>query len=131
MVKQNKFKLIITKQDGETQEKDFKSYKEIANALNIEYHQVRELHLLSTNPKKFLHSGLKILSSKFKIISNEPEINKVKKIIEQSQAVNTADVENYLKEQGQTTLKMSDDPNINSIKNVNPDKFKNKYLYWI
>ena len=59
--------------------------------------------------------------------SNEPEINKVKKIIEQSQAVNTADVENYLKEQGQTTLKMSDDPNINSIKNVNPDKFKNKY----
>jgi hypothetical protein len=22
---------------------------------------------------------------------------------------------------------MSDDPNINSIKNVNPDKFKNKY----
>ncbi len=51
--------------------------------------------------------------------SNEPEISK--------QAVNTADVENYLKEQGQTTLKMSDDPNINSIKNVNPDKFKNKY----
>jgi len=52
--------------------------------------------------------------------SNEPDITK-------QQAVNTADVENYLKEQGQTTLKMSDDPNINSIKNVNPDKFKNKY----
>jgi hypothetical protein len=52
--------------------------------------------------------------------SNEPDIAK-------QQAVNTADVENYLKEQGQTTLKMSDDPNINSIKNVNPDKFKNKY----
>ncbi len=51
--------------------------------------------------------------------SNEPEAVKP--------AVNTADVENYLKEQGQTTLKMSDDPNINSIKNVNPDKFKNKY----
>jgi len=52
--------------------------------------------------------------------SNEPEINKTK-------SVNTADVENYLKEQGQTTIKMSDDPNINSIKNVNPEKFKNKY----
>ncbi len=51
--------------------------------------------------------------------SNEPEVVKP--------AVNTADVENYLKEQGQTTLKMSDDPNINSIKNVNPEKFKNKY----
>jgi len=52
--------------------------------------------------------------------SNEPENNKTK-------SVNTADVENYLKEQGQTTIKMSDDPNINSIKNVNPEKFKNKY----
>ena len=52
--------------------------------------------------------------------SNEPELNKTK-------SVNTIDVENYLKEQGQTTLKMSDDPNINSIKNMNPEKFKNKY----
>jgi hypothetical protein len=52
--------------------------------------------------------------------SNEPDVTK-------QQVVNTADVENYLKEQGQTTLKMSDDPNINSIKNVNPEKFKNKY----
>ena len=42
-------------------------------------------------------------------------------------SVNTADVENYLKDQGQTTLKLSDDPNINSIKNVKTDKFKNKY----
>ena len=42
-------------------------------------------------------------------------------------SVNTADVENYLKDQGQTTLKLSDDPNINSIKNIKTDKFKNKY----
>lgn len=54
--------------------------------------------------------------------SNEPEIQKPKSVV-----VNTADVENYLKEQAQTTIKMSEDPNINSIKNVNPDKFKNKY----
>lgn len=52
--------------------------------------------------------------------SNEPEIQK-------QVVVNTADVENYLKEQGQTTIKMSEDPNINSIKNINPEKFKNKY----
>jgi hypothetical protein len=52
--------------------------------------------------------------------SNEPENNKTK-------SINTADVEKYLKEQGQTTIKMSDDPNINSIKNINPEKFKNKY----
>lgn len=52
--------------------------------------------------------------------SNEPFDAKTK-------SVNTADVNNYLKEQGQTTMKMSDDPNINSIKNVNPEKFKNKY----
>ena len=52
--------------------------------------------------------------------SNEPEIKNDK-------SVNTADVENYLKEQGQTTIKLSDDPNINSIKNVKTDKFKNKY----
>lgn len=54
--------------------------------------------------------------------SNEPPKPEPK-----TKSVNTADVENYLKEQGQTTMKMSDDPNINSIKNVNPEKFKNKY----
>jgi hypothetical protein len=75
MVKQNKFKLIITKPDGTTQEKDFKSYTEIAKALNIQYHQVRELHINSETPKKFLHPTLKLLSSKFKIFSNQPEIN--------------------------------------------------------
>jgi hypothetical protein len=52
--------------------------------------------------------------------SNEPEVKNTK-------SINTADVENYLKEQGQTTIKLSDDPNINSIKNVKTDKFKNKY----
>lgn len=62
--------------------------------------------------------------------SNEPDVSKQTKHPNPpnpSNPVNTADVENYLKEQGQTSLKMTDDPNINSIKNVNPDKFKNKY----
>jgi hypothetical protein len=72
MVKNEKLKLIITKDDGTTTEKNYKSYREIANALNLEYHQVRELHLLSTHPKKFLHNGLKTLASKYKIISIEP-----------------------------------------------------------
>ena len=74
MVKNDKFKLILTKEDGTTSEKNYKSYREIANALQLEYHQIRELHLLSTHPKKFLHSTLKTLSSKYKIISIEPEL---------------------------------------------------------
>ena len=74
MTKQEKFQLIITKDDGEIQEKNFKSYKDIAIALKLEYHQVRELHLLSTNPKKFLHTGLKLLSTKYKIVSIAKEL---------------------------------------------------------
>lgn len=56
--------------------------------------------------------------------SNDP-INQTKNLNQKS--VNTNDVENYLKDQGQTTIVLSDDPNINSIKNVKTDKFKNKY----
>jgi hypothetical protein len=48
--------------------------------------------------------------------SNEPKIN----------SINTVDVNNYLK-QSQISIKLSDDPNINSIKNIKTDKFKNKY----
>ena len=56
--------------------------------------------------------------------SNEPLQNIPNKI---TKSVNTADVENYLKDQDQTTMKLSDDPNINSIKNIKTDRFKNKY----
>ena len=56
--------------------------------------------------------------------SNEPFENLPNKNIK---SVNTADVQNYLKDQEQTTMKLSDDPNINSIKNIKTDKFKNKY----
>ena len=73
MVKSEKLKLIVTKDDGTTAEKNYKSYRDIANVLHLEYHQVRELHLLNTNPKKFLHPALKMLSSKYKILSIEPE----------------------------------------------------------
>ena len=74
MTKQNKMKLIITKDDGSVSEKDFKSYRDIATALKLEYHVIRELHLLSTIPKKFLHSGLKTLSKTYKIISINNEL---------------------------------------------------------
>lgn len=56
--------------------------------------------------------------------SNDP-VNQTKNLNQKS--VNTNDVENYLKDQGQTTIVLSDDPNINSIKNIKTDKFKNKY----
>jgi len=65
--------------------------------------------------------------------SNDPDgnknINNIEKIntYKNQKSVNTIDVENYLKEQGQPSIKLSDDPNINSIKNVKTDKFKNKY----
>jgi len=56
--------------------------------------------------------------------SNDP-VNQTKNLNQKS--VNTNDVENYLKDQGQSTIVLSDDPNINSIKNIKTDKFKNKY----
>ena len=74
MVKTEKFTLVVLKDDGTTQTKNYKSYKEIADALSLDYHKVRELHLLTTNPKKFLHSGLKTLSQKYKIISIEQKL---------------------------------------------------------
>lgn len=47
--------------------------------------------------------------------SNEPQIK----------SIETADVNNYLKHEA--SMKFSDDSNINSIKNMKTDKFKNKY----
>jgi len=74
MVKTEKFTLIVSKDDGTTQTKNYKSYKEIAEVLGLNYHQVRELHLLETRPKKFLHLALKTLSAKYKIISIEKKL---------------------------------------------------------
>jgi hypothetical protein len=62
--------------------------------------------------------------------SNDPDGTKdIEKLntYKNQKSVNTIDVENYLKEQGQPSIKLSDDPNINSIKNIKTDKFKNKY----
>ena len=47
--------------------------------------------------------------------------------------INTADVQKYLKHETnrsskEPSIKLSDDPNINSIKNIKTDKFKNKYF---
>ena len=79
-MKQNKFLVIVyDKNTGEQigDVKAFKSYKDIANAYNLEYHQVRELHLHQSekHKKKFLHSTLQALGKQIKIMNVEPEIS--------------------------------------------------------
>jgi len=55
----------------ETNEKiKYKTIKQISDDLNIDYFQIRELFKHSMKPKKYLHQYLKILSQKYKIITN-------------------------------------------------------------
>ena len=72
MVKKDKFILTINTGKGGEIERRYKTYKEIAEALQVDYHMVRQLHLIST--KRFLHPGLKLLSSKYSIKSIDPVI---------------------------------------------------------
>jgi hypothetical protein len=51
----------------------YKTIKKISDDLKIDYFQIRELFKHCTTPKKYLHSHTKILSQKYKIISN-PEL---------------------------------------------------------
>lgn len=71
-----KYKLTITKDNGDIIEKDYKSYKEMAKILNIPYHHVRSLHLesLPEHKRKYLHPTLKKLAEKIKIVSIEPNM---------------------------------------------------------
>lgn len=61
----NKF-IVEFLETGE--QKEFQSFKKIAEALNLEYHMIR--HLYSIKNKKFVHNGLKFISSKYRIIDN-------------------------------------------------------------
>lgn len=51
----------------------YKTLREISKELNIEYFQTRGIFAHSMKPKKYLHPHLKLLCSKYKIISN-PEL---------------------------------------------------------
>jgi len=63
------YKFVLTnKETQETQE--FKTLREIATYLNIEYFQIRSIYLESKKPKKFLHPITKMLVDKYEIKDN-------------------------------------------------------------
>ncbi len=65
-----KFTLKVLNTDGSIKrEKDYKTLREIAKDLNIEYHQIREINRITENKidKKFLHPTLKDLSKQIEI----------------------------------------------------------------
>lgn len=73
-----KFQVIFLDENGnEKSKRDFKSYKDISENLNIGYHLVRDLHLISIGKKtkKFYHKDLQKLMTKIKIIEIEKEFN--------------------------------------------------------
>lgn len=71
-MKNNKFNVQWLKQDGSVdKQQEFKSFKEIQNALQLDYHVIRELHKITDGKieKKFTHDHLTKLSKKLKILS--------------------------------------------------------------
>jgi len=69
-MKSNKFEVVLLNADGTVREsKQFKSYKEISESLNIAYHIVRDINQISdgTMSKKFYHNQLTELLTKMKI----------------------------------------------------------------
>lgn len=79
-MKNNKFIVVFLKPDGsEDKCQEYKSFKEIEDALGLEYHIVREINRISDNKiqKKFLHDNMKALNQKIKIKSIKKEIKLV------------------------------------------------------
>jgi hypothetical protein len=79
-MKQNKFRVEIFNDDNEKiKEKEYKSYTDIAQELDISYYDVRNIHLTTENKstKKYIHNNLKELLKNIKIYSIKP----VKKFI--------------------------------------------------
>ena len=60
--------LLINKTTNET--KPYKTLREIAKDLDIDYFQTRSIYLESTKPKKFLHPITKQLVEKYTIKEN-------------------------------------------------------------
>lgn len=70
----NKFLVSFLDAEGNTTKtEEFKSYKNIADKLNIGYHIVRDIHLigLGQKTKKFYHKDLTTLLKKIKITTIE------------------------------------------------------------
>jgi hypothetical protein len=71
-------KLQVLNEDGSlNNEKTYKSYRELAKDLNVEYHVVRSLQQMTEGKvnRKYLHSTLKDLSKRFKILVDIPKID--------------------------------------------------------
>lgn len=63
------FKFVLeNKETGET--KEYKTMREIAKDLNIDYFHARSIYLESKTPKKYLHTRVKTLKEKYTIIDN-------------------------------------------------------------
>ena len=63
----NKFILKNLSEDIET---EYKTLRQIAKDLNIDYHNARAIYLESIKPKKFLHGMSKKLCEKYEIYDN-------------------------------------------------------------
>jgi len=66
------FKFILEdKTTGQT--KEYKTMREIAKDLNIDYFHARSIYLESKTPKKYLHTTVKTLKEKY-LIKDNPNI---------------------------------------------------------
>ena len=73
-----KFTLRVLNDDGTVKkEKEYKTLREIAKDLKIDYHQVRELNRITEGKveKKFLHPNLKELSEFIKVYDIKFKLN--------------------------------------------------------
>jgi hypothetical protein len=70
-----KFVVAIETEKGKT-ETNFKSFRDISESLNIDYHIARELNRMTENKvmKKFTHDNMKELFTKIKIYTIKPNI---------------------------------------------------------
>ena len=69
-MKNNKFKLEVFNEDGTLHStKEYKSYKDIASDLNLDYHIIRQLQMLTEGKiqRKFMHPQMSDLYAKIKI----------------------------------------------------------------
>jgi len=77
-MKNEKLKVIIYNEDGSTKsETNFKSFRDISNAYNLTYHDVREINKIcdSIIIKKYTHSNITNLLTKIKIFTIQPKYN--------------------------------------------------------
>ena len=71
----NKIELQILNEDGTVNaKKQYKTLRQLANELGIDYHTVRELNAVSQGKvnRKFSHNNMTMLLKKFRIVNIQP-----------------------------------------------------------